>query len=108
MVLAMLAFAWFWPIWTDQLITNREWAAADVVPPMDLDERDAGCGTESVGAAQPAGSRSAIRVAAKATITDAEPVRRSSAAMPGDGEGDRRALPKHSSQQDRDHGPDRH
>jgi dolichyl-phosphate-mannose--protein O-mannosyl transferase len=24
-VLAMLAFAWFWPIWTDQLITNREW-----------------------------------------------------------------------------------
>ena len=24
-VLAMLAFAWFWPIWTDQLVTNREW-----------------------------------------------------------------------------------
>ncbi len=24
-VLSMLAFAWFWPIWTDQLITNREW-----------------------------------------------------------------------------------
>ena len=24
-VLALLAFAWFWPIWTDQLITNREW-----------------------------------------------------------------------------------
>ena len=24
-VLVMLAFAWFWPIWTDQLITNREW-----------------------------------------------------------------------------------
>ena len=24
-VLTMLAFAWFWPIWTDQLITNREW-----------------------------------------------------------------------------------
>ena len=24
-VLAMLAFAWFWPIWTDQLLTNREW-----------------------------------------------------------------------------------
>ena len=25
LVLAMLAFAWFWPIWTDQLITNAEW-----------------------------------------------------------------------------------
>ena len=24
-VLTMLSFAWFWPIWTDQLITNREW-----------------------------------------------------------------------------------
>jgi dolichyl-phosphate-mannose--protein O-mannosyl transferase len=24
-VLAMLAFAWFWPIWTDQLLTNHEW-----------------------------------------------------------------------------------
>jgi len=24
-VLTMLAFAWFWPIWTDQVITNREW-----------------------------------------------------------------------------------
>ncbi len=24
-VLTMLAFAWFWPIWTDQLITNGEW-----------------------------------------------------------------------------------
>jgi hypothetical protein len=24
-VLTMLAFAWFWPVWTDQLITNREW-----------------------------------------------------------------------------------
>jgi hypothetical protein len=21
----MLTFAWFWPIWTDQLITRREW-----------------------------------------------------------------------------------
>lgn len=25
-VLVMLSFAWFWPIWTDQLITNQEWA----------------------------------------------------------------------------------
>ena len=25
MVLVMLSFAWFWPIWTDQLITNQEW-----------------------------------------------------------------------------------
>ncbi len=25
MVLVLLAFAWFWPIWTDQLITNGEW-----------------------------------------------------------------------------------
>ena len=24
-VLAVVAFAWFWPIWTDQLITQREW-----------------------------------------------------------------------------------
>jgi dolichyl-phosphate-mannose-protein mannosyltransferase len=24
-VLVMLAFAWFWPIWTDQLVTNSEW-----------------------------------------------------------------------------------
>jgi dolichyl-phosphate-mannose-protein mannosyltransferase len=24
-VAAMLAFAWFWPIWTDQLVTNRQW-----------------------------------------------------------------------------------
>lgn len=24
-VLTTLAFAWFWPIWTDQLITNSEW-----------------------------------------------------------------------------------
>jgi dolichyl-phosphate-mannose-protein mannosyltransferase len=24
-VLTMLSFAWFWPIWTDQLLTNREW-----------------------------------------------------------------------------------
>ncbi len=24
-VLATLAFAWFWPIWTDQLLTNSEW-----------------------------------------------------------------------------------
>ena len=21
----MLAFAWFWPIWTDQLLTRSEW-----------------------------------------------------------------------------------
>jgi dolichyl-phosphate-mannose--protein O-mannosyl transferase len=25
LVLTMLSFAWFWPIWTDQLITYREW-----------------------------------------------------------------------------------
>ncbi len=25
LVLTMLAFAWFWPIWTDQLVTNTEW-----------------------------------------------------------------------------------
>ena len=25
LVLVLLAFAWFWPIWTDQLVTNREW-----------------------------------------------------------------------------------
>jgi dolichyl-phosphate-mannose-protein mannosyltransferase len=24
-VLAIVMFAWFWPIWTDQLLTNREW-----------------------------------------------------------------------------------
>jgi dolichyl-phosphate-mannose-protein mannosyltransferase len=24
-VLAIVTFAWFWPIWTDQLLTNREW-----------------------------------------------------------------------------------
>jgi len=24
-VLVILAFAWFWPIWTDQLVTNAEW-----------------------------------------------------------------------------------
>ena len=24
-VLVLLAFAWFWPIWTDQLITHSEW-----------------------------------------------------------------------------------
>jgi dolichyl-phosphate-mannose--protein O-mannosyl transferase len=24
-VLTMLAFAWFWPIWTDELVTNSEW-----------------------------------------------------------------------------------
>ena len=24
-VLTLLAFAWFWPIWTDQVVTNREW-----------------------------------------------------------------------------------
>ena len=24
-VLAVLAFAWFWPIWTDQLLTHDEW-----------------------------------------------------------------------------------
>jgi dolichyl-phosphate-mannose-protein mannosyltransferase len=26
-IVAMMAFAWFWPIWTDQLVTNREWMA---------------------------------------------------------------------------------
>ncbi len=25
LVLTVLAFAWFWPIWTDQLVTNSEW-----------------------------------------------------------------------------------
>jgi dolichyl-phosphate-mannose-protein mannosyltransferase len=25
LVAVVLAFAWFWPIWTDQLVTNREW-----------------------------------------------------------------------------------
>jgi dolichyl-phosphate-mannose-protein mannosyltransferase len=25
LVLTLLAFAWFWPIWTDQLVTHREW-----------------------------------------------------------------------------------
>jgi dolichyl-phosphate-mannose-protein mannosyltransferase len=25
LVATLLAFAWFWPIWTDQLVTNREW-----------------------------------------------------------------------------------
>ncbi len=24
-VLTLVAFTWFWPIWTDQLVTNREW-----------------------------------------------------------------------------------
>jgi dolichyl-phosphate-mannose-protein mannosyltransferase len=27
LVLTVMAFAWFWPIWTDQLVTNREWLA---------------------------------------------------------------------------------
>jgi hypothetical protein len=26
LVLTMLAFVWFWPIWTDQLVTSGEWA----------------------------------------------------------------------------------
>ncbi len=25
-IMVMLSFAWFWPIWTDELITNQEWA----------------------------------------------------------------------------------
>ncbi|MEZ5095535.1 MAG: hypothetical protein R2731_05150 [Nocardioides sp.] len=25
-VLVLIAFAWFWPIWTDQLVTHQEWA----------------------------------------------------------------------------------
>jgi dolichyl-phosphate-mannose--protein O-mannosyl transferase len=25
LVLAITAFAWFWPVWTDQLLTQREW-----------------------------------------------------------------------------------
>ncbi len=25
LVLTLVAFAWFWPIWTDQLVTNQEW-----------------------------------------------------------------------------------
>lgn len=25
LILVMLAFAWFWPVWTDQLITKQEW-----------------------------------------------------------------------------------
>jgi dolichyl-phosphate-mannose-protein mannosyltransferase len=25
LVLVVMSFAWFWPIWTDQLVTNREW-----------------------------------------------------------------------------------
>lgn len=25
LVLVLLAFAWFWPVWTDQLITKQEW-----------------------------------------------------------------------------------
>ena len=25
LVLTVLNFAWFWPIWTDQLLTHREW-----------------------------------------------------------------------------------
>ncbi len=25
LVLTLVAFAWFWPIWTDQLVTNSEW-----------------------------------------------------------------------------------
>ena len=25
MVLTILAFAWFWPIWTDVLLTRSEW-----------------------------------------------------------------------------------
>ena len=24
-VMAVFAFAWFWPVWTDQLITHQEW-----------------------------------------------------------------------------------
>ena len=24
-VLVLLNFAWFWPIWTDQLLTHSEW-----------------------------------------------------------------------------------
>jgi dolichyl-phosphate-mannose-protein mannosyltransferase len=27
LVLTVMASAWFWPIWTDQLVTNREWLA---------------------------------------------------------------------------------
>ena len=26
-VLALIAFAWFWPIWTDVLLTKSEWDA---------------------------------------------------------------------------------
>jgi len=26
-VLALIAFAWFWPIWTDVLLTKAEWDA---------------------------------------------------------------------------------
>ena len=24
-VMVVFAFAWFWPVWTDQLITHQEW-----------------------------------------------------------------------------------
>jgi len=24
-VMTVFAFAWFWPVWTDQLITHEEW-----------------------------------------------------------------------------------
>jgi dolichyl-phosphate-mannose--protein O-mannosyl transferase len=26
-VLALIAFAWFWPVWTDVLLTKSEWDA---------------------------------------------------------------------------------
>ena len=35
-VLVLLNFAWFWPIWTDQLLTRVGVAGPDLVRPLDL------------------------------------------------------------------------
>ena len=35
-VLVLLNFAWFWPIWTNELLTHAQWLEPDLVQPLDL------------------------------------------------------------------------
>ena len=67
-VLVMLNFAWFWPIYTDGLLTHARVARADLVLPLDLTARDEhAVRSRSVSRPQPTGRRRSCPIGTSGT-----------------------------------------
>ena len=75
-LLVLLNFAWFWPIYTDQLLTARRLARPDLVRPLDLGSCSPAEEGRAAASGGSAGSRLERRVQGRAGLLGelAEPV----------------------------------